>query len=91
MNKTELIKGVSQEIGITQKEAKETLFAIAKLIKAELKDGKEVKISGFGKFRVKNRSSRMTTNPQTKQRMEIRAMKVMTFKAGKELKSAISE
>ena len=91
MNKNDLIKGVSTEAGLTQKEAREALFAIGKLIKAELKNGQEVQISGFGKFGVKNRASRITTNPQTKERMEIPAMKVMTFKAGKELKTAISE
>ncbi len=91
MNKNDLIKGVSFEAGLTQKEAREALVAIGKLIKSELKSGQEVKISGFGKFGVKNRASRITTNPQTKERMEIPAMKVMTFKAGKELKTAISE
>ncbi len=91
MNRNELIKGVSAESGLTQKEAKEALFAISKLIKNELKNGKEVKLTGFGKFGVRHRASRVTTNPQTKERMEIPAMKITTFKAGRELKEAISD
>ncbi len=91
MNKNELIKGVSAEAGLTQKEAKQALSAIASIIKDSLKNGQEVKIAGFGKFGVKHRASRITTNPQTKQRMEIPAMKVTTFKASKELKTAIAE
>lgn len=89
MNKAELIKGISTEAGLTQTEAKLALIAISKLIKETLKSGEYVQISGFGKFSVRNRASRMATTPQTKQKMQVPEMKVMSFKAGKELKDAI--
>ena len=90
MNKNELIKGISKESKLSQKEAREALTALAKIIKESLKKGDNVKISGFGKFEVKNRKERVTTNPQTRQRLVIPATKVTSFKAGKELKNAIS-
>ena len=90
MNKNELIKEISKESNLSQKEAREALTVIAKLIKETLKNGENVKISGFGKFEVRERKERVTTNPQTRQRLVIPATKVTSFKAGKELKDAIS-
>lgn len=90
MNKNELIKGISKESSLSQKEAREALTAFAKLIKESLKSGEHVKISGFGKFEVRERKERVTTNPQTRQKLIIPATKVTAFKAGKELKDAIS-
>lgn len=89
MNKNELIKGISKESSLSQKEAREALTAFAKLIKESLKSGEQVKISGFGKFEVRERKERVTTNPQTRQKLIIPATKVTAFKAGKELKDAI--
>ena len=89
MNKNDLIKGISKESKLSQKEAKEALTAFAKIIKESLQKGESVKISGFGKFEVKSRKERVTTNPQTRQRLVIPATKVTSFKAGKELKDAI--
>ena len=89
MNKNELIKGISKESSLSQKEAREALTAFAKLIKESLKSGEQVKISGFGKFEVRERKERVTTNPQTRQKLIITATKVTAFKAGKELKDAI--
>ena len=90
MNKNDLIKGISKESSLSQKEAREALTAFAKLIKESLKSGEQVKISGFGKFEVRARKERVTTNPQTRQKLIIPATKVTAFKAGKELKDAIS-
>ncbi|MGN1258981.1 MAG: HU family DNA-binding protein [Christensenellales bacterium] len=91
MNKNDLIKGISEKSSLTQKEAKEALFAIAGLIKESLSKGDEVKLTGFGKFEVKQRSKRTTINPQTKQKIIIPATRVASFKAGKELKQAVTK
>jgi DNA-binding protein HU-beta len=53
-----------------------------------LKGGEEVRITGFGKFSVKERKAREGRNPQTGQNMRISAQKVPAFSAGNALKVA---
>jgi DNA-binding protein HU-beta len=54
-----------------------------------LKGGEEVRITGFGKFSVRERKAREGRNPQTGEKMKIPASKVPTFSAGNALKESI--
>ena len=90
MNKNDIIKNVSLDAGVSQKEAKAVLDAFCQMIKLSLEKGEEVKINGFGKFEVKNRKERVGVNPSTKEKMIIPKSKVASFKPGKELSSAIN-
>jgi DNA-binding protein HU-beta len=54
-----------------------------------LKGGEEVRITGFGKFSVRERKAREGRNPQTGEKMKIAASKVPTFSAGNALKEAV--
>jgi nucleoid DNA-binding protein len=54
-----------------------------------LKGGEEVRITGFGKFSVRERKAREGRNPQTGQKMKIAASRVPSFSAGNALKEAI--
>ncbi|MEM5800996.1 MAG: HU family DNA-binding protein, partial [Candidatus Aenigmatarchaeota archaeon] len=53
MNKEELIKATSQEAGLTQAVARKCIDAVFKVITNTLKRGEEVRLVGFGTFRVK--------------------------------------
>lgn len=57
-------------------------------IKDSLAKGEEVKLSGFGNFVVREKSSRPGRNPKTGEQVIISARKVVTFKAGPKLKKA---
>ena len=59
-------------------------------MKEELCKGDSIKISGFGKFRVRAKKSRMGRNPQTGQAMEISARKVLTFTPSRILRDGIN-
>ena len=54
-----------------------------------MKRGDEVSIAGFGSFVVKNRKARQARNPKTGATVNVPAMKVPKFKAGKGLKDAV--
>jgi DNA-binding protein HU-beta len=54
-----------------------------------LKGGEEVRITGFGKFSVRERKAREGRNPQTGEKMEIAASRVPAFSAGNALKEAV--
>ena len=54
-------------------------------------NGEQVSFTGFGSFKVVERSERKGRNPRTGEAMEIAASKNPTFKAGKALKDAVAE
>ena len=58
-------------------------------IKKLLSQGQEVKLSGFGNFQLKNKSSRPGRNPRTGEDVEITARRVVTFKSGQRLKKSV--
>lgn len=90
MNKQDLIAAVASAAGVSKRTAGESLEALVGAITAQLKQGKNVTITGFGTFRVSRRAARMGVNPRNpSQRIQIPAMKVPAFKAGKSLKDAV--
>lgn len=90
MNKSEIIKNLSETSGVSSKEAKVVLDAFCKLIKESLNKGESVRLNGFGKFEIKARKERFGVNPSTKEKIVIPAGNVATFKAGKELLDAVN-
>jgi DNA-binding protein HU-beta len=89
LNKTELIERIAQEAGVTTSEAQEHFGAFERVVTEALKGGEEVRITGFGKFSVKERKAREGRNPQTGEKMKIEASKVPSFSAGNALKGAV--
>lgn len=89
MNKADLVNKVA-EIVPTTKEAKAVVDCIFASMTAALKNGDEVKLSGFGTFKVKERNARTGRNPQTGAEIKIDKRKAAKFTAAKALKDAIS-
>lgn len=88
MNKSELIQAVAAKVGLTKKQAAESIDAIFNTISEVLSEGDSVALVGFGTFSVKARAARKGINPQTGAEIQIKAMNVPGFKAGKSLKDA---
>lgn len=90
MNKTELIDKIAAGAGITKDSAKKALEATTAAIKEALVAGDKVALIGFGTFSVNERPAREGMNPQTKQKITIKAKKVAKFKAGADLEDALN-
>jgi len=90
MTKGDLIAIAAQSAGITKKAATQALEAVLEAITANLAKGQSVTITGFGTFRVSKRAARAGVNPRDpQQKIEIPAMTLPAFKAGKSLKDAV--
>ena len=89
MNKGELIERMAQEAGVPEGEAQKYFGAFERVVTEALKGGEEVRITGFGKFSVRERKAREGRNPQTGEKMEIAASRVPAFSAGNTLKEAV--
>ncbi len=89
MNKAELIDAMAADAGLTKADAKRALDAFVGATTDSLKKGNRVALVGFGSFSVSTRAARKGRNPQTGQEINIAAKKVVKFKAGSELGSAV--
>lgn len=89
MNKSDLINAMAAESGLSKADSKKALDAFVSAVSAALKDGDKVALVGFGTFSVSERGERTGINPATKQTITIPAKKVVKFKAGNELESAV--
>ncbi len=89
MNKAELIEAIANDLGVTKKLAGDFVDAFIYEVTKALKKGHEVRLVGFGTFKVVKRKARTGVNPQTGQKMRIPARKVPKFVPGKELKKAV--
>ena len=90
MNKAELIVRLTEKAKACSKaETGRFLDAFIEIVTEALKNGEEVAIAGFGNFVAKSRAARTGVNPKTGEKIQIPAMKVPKFKAGKTLKDAL--
>ena len=78
-----------EELGIERREAKSLLELFFEEIKDSLEQGKAVKISGFGKFELRDKTSRPGRNPKTGEETPISARRVVTFRSGQKLKARV--
>jgi len=86
MTKLELVEALAQKCGLTKKKAGEVLDAFCEIVKDRLAKGEEVRIIGFGTWKVVETKEKTVTNPKTKEKMKIPAKKVVRFVRGKDLK-----
>lgn len=89
LTKAELTELIFDQVGLNKREAKEIVDAFFAEISAALEKGEEVKLSGFGNFQVRDKSSRPGRNPKTGESIPISARRVVTFHASQKLKSAV--
>ena len=90
MNKKELIRAVSVKTGFSQKDITEVVETILNVIVDEVKNGKEVSITGFGKFIANTRNARNGVNPKTGETIAIKESRVPKFRAGSAFKAAVA-
>ncbi len=85
MNKAELIDAIAAESGLTKVDSKKALEGFIKATTVALSKGDRVALVGFGTFAITKRAARKGRNPQTGKEINIKAKKVVKFKAGSEL------
>ena len=90
MRKIDIIESAYEELGIPKKDCVRIVESLFDLIKDDLGKGKDVMISGFGKWTVKAKKKRRGRNPQTGEALTIDAKRVITFKPSNVLRDAIN-
>jgi nucleoid DNA-binding protein len=91
MNRSELIELISEKAELTKAVAAKALDAVLDGVTVSLRQGDPVVLVNFGTFVIKHRAAREGRNPQTGQKINIKAAKIVGFKAGKALKEAVKD
>ena len=89
MTKADLVNAVAEVTG-TKKQATAAVEAVFDAIAGAMEKGEEVRLIGFGTFKVSERAAREGKNPQTGAMIKIPAKKVARFIPGKALKDSIN-
>ena len=89
MNKSELVEAIHKDIGLSKADSARAIESFLGTVTKALKKGDEVILTGFGKFSVVKRAARQGVNPQTGEKVKIKASKAPKFSAGATLKQAV--
>ncbi len=89
LTKADFAERLFDELGLNKREAKEMVELFFEEIKSSLEKGEQVKISGFGKFELRDKNSRPGRNPKTGEEIPITARRVVTFRTGQKLKARV--
>ena len=89
LTKADLAETLSDKLGLEKRKAKKMVELFFEEIKSSLEQGEQVKISGFGKFELRDKTSRPGRNPKTGEVIPITARRVTTFRSGQNLKARV--
>lgn len=89
MTKKEIVKQISDRIGLTQLKTKEIVQQTFDAIVDTLLEVGRIELRNFGVFEVRLRKPRKARNPRTGERVDVEAKKVVTFKPGKEMEELV--
>lgn len=91
MTKKEIVRTISEEIGLTQLKTKEIVQKTFDAIVETLVEDGRIELRNFGVFEVKRRAPRKARNPRTGDKVYVPEKFVVTFKPGKEMEQRVRE
>jgi integration host factor subunit alpha len=89
VTKAELGNTLFDEVGLNKREAKDFVELFFEKIRISLENGTSVKLSGFGSFTLRDKTSRPGRNPKTGEEVDISARRVVTFRSSQKLKENV--
>ena len=89
VTKADLGNTLFDEVGLNKREAKDFVELFFEKIRESLENGSSVKLSGFGSFTLRDKTSRPGRNPKTGEEVAISARRVVTFRSSHKLKESV--
>ena len=90
LTKSDIVKRIQDQLGPPKEASIEITETLIEIIKAALESGEDIKISGFGKLLVKEKTARKGLNPNSGHAMMLRKRRVVTFSCSKVLRDKIN-
>jgi integration host factor subunit alpha len=89
LTKAEMAERLFDDLGLNKREAKEMVEGFYEEIRNSLASNRQVKLSGFGNFDLRDKKQRPGRNPKTGEEIPISARRVVTFRPGQKLKARV--
>src|SRR4051794_39770195 len=89
MTKKEIVKQISEQLGLTQLKTKEIVQKTFDAIVETLLSERRIELRNFGVFEVKRRKARKARNPRTGAKVDVEPKNVVTFQPGKEMEEKV--
>ena len=89
LTKADMAERLFDDLGLNKREAKELVEAFFEEVRGSLAVGRQVKLSGFGNFDLRDKNQRPGRNPKTGEEIPISARRVVTFRPGQKLKARV--
>lgn len=90
MNRNDLVERLAEEHELTKSFARELVDSVFQAIVDTAKQGEEVSLFGFGKFKLSERAARKGRNPRTGEAVKIAASKSLKFTPARSLKTSLN-
>ncbi len=91
LTKEDITNEIRRKIGFGRKKSRELVDSVLACLTDTLVKGEDVKIKGFGKFKVRSKKQRPGRNPNTGEKLIISKRRVVTFKASYSLKDDMNK
>jgi len=89
ITKANLVEKVSNRLGLSKAESQNLVEDFFEILSKSLESGEDIKISGFGTFKLKNKSTRPGRNPMTGEVIPVSARTIVKFYASSKFKSMV--
>ena len=91
MTKKDIVRTISDEVGLTQQQTKKIVQrTFDSIIDTLVREGR-IELRNFGVFEVKPRAARRARNPRTGDEVIVPEKHVVTFKPGKHMEAKVQE
>ena len=89
LTRADMAESLFNEMGLNKKEARELVHLFFQELEASLAGGKQVKLTGFGTFDLRDKNEHPGRNPKTGEEIPIPARRVVTFRAANKLRARV--
>jgi len=89
LTRAAMVESLFNELGLSKTDGRELVDLLIEELMASLAVGEQVKLSGFGNFDLRDKNERPGRNPKTGESIPISARRVVTFKAGPNLRARV--
>ena len=91
ITKANLIEKISNRLGLSKSDSQNLVENFFEIISTSLESGEDVKISGFGTFKLKKKNTRPGRNPMTGEVIPVSARTIVKFSASSKFKSMVHD
>ena len=91
VTRLDVAEAIYTEVGLSRKDSNEILDMIVDEIVKELSAGRDVKLSSFGTFSLRDKRARTGRNPKTGVEAVISSRRVISFKPSQTMRKTINK